>query len=633
METTIITRYYEAKAEGLGEIVKIAYNHPPTVYGEDGEVASYIDDDGELCCPPFYSTGPTKPKKGSDGIWRDDDGNAIAVWEWDFYTNVYLRPNNGVTLENMTWNRHQQTSYDSSWPDGKGGRESNHSESQNMYGPYNDVELDLPHTPLDTDNEELWGLIWLGYEEERVLKMPVMDDDENIYPDNEIMDTLTDRYFATVHGTPNSFDVTIMGSDIKSNLHYLKTRYKSPDYPDASDNGNENLLIWGVTPENHTYTNMVAFSYESDEEDGGVENSSTPDSGNEDSSTKNYYYNYHAFKKWEHSNDSRTWEHMKVEIGGIRSGSNPIGIWNSPKLVKENFIPDDGFTGKNVYIKITHAGDAQRMEYTSSTKKERDNPIDNVTIYVDSYFVVGLPYQRMQEFNQQEKTQYQASRTFSVYTTSKSNGNLSTMEIASSDILFMGEWAHHDENLKKHMWFYDIMQFGRLVIMPSRTTEQDIKNDCPIMYIDLSRDGSKEMYHVAFYSCKDYARETHYYNVITDNDHVFKETSKLSRLPIGNQVWYPIYKPWAECDLWVVVTDENPFPETPEPMLKSILDSRYKKGGETYRKEYYVVVGTDSVNGMQNTAEIAKFAVTKSPFKNEFYRTHGGREEYDKNDI
>lgn len=130
-----------------------------------------------------------------------------------------------------------------------------------------------------------------------------------------------------------------------------------------------------------------------------------------------------------------------------------------------------------------------------------------------------------------------------------------------------------------------------------------------------------------------YARFTGYWWSNSQYDD-FSATDVLSTSDafcvIRNQFLFPIFKPWAECDLLLWCNDNTFVQELPN-YFKHFIAANYK---DKYRQTFTINVIPNSnvatYKYLQTSLKtLMMYATTAAPFKNEMYCTHGVREEFD----
>jgi hypothetical protein len=100
---------------------------------------------------------------------------------------------------------------------------------------------------------------------------------------------------------------------------------------------------------------------------------------------------------------------------------------------------------------------------------------------------------------------------------------------------------------------------------------------------------------------------------------IAKPTETISH-PMSNQLFYPIFKPWAEVDLAVL---NKTFPNK---LINTCLNAIKKNYGEQYIKHFYIDVSEPS---SKNDVILKNYSLAISPNRNEFWNSHGYRRLFD----
>lgn len=98
----------------------------------------------------------------------------------------------------------------------------------------------------------------------------------------------------------------------------------------------------------------------------------------------------------------------------------------------------------------------------------------------------------------------------------------------------------------------------------------------------------------------------------------------IDNTPIGNQVWYPIYKPWAAVMMSIVSDEGEGTWEEVSTFMRTQFKKHYRrKNQECY---YYKIIKVktsfdlDLIGG-----KLSAYGRIVSPFRVEAYETHGSR--------
>lgn len=323
------------------------------------------------------------------------------------------------------------------------------------------------------------------------------------------------------------------------------------------------------------------------------------------------------------------------------------------EIYKTWHLQDDAYTSRNHKIAITMRGDVQ---------------IDTVLLYVDSFLQVARAGKGW--FNEKNGKFKDTSYMLGYTNSSADNaGQLTTLKIplATLSVLSVESPRIHERDEVDDI----IDQYTRTKLYCSKAhrdacksanppvtdgyisdaeavknipiehrwvellpmcenEEEEISRWCNIVnFVDINDDENTIRY--IDVEC-DFARATGYWVAKSyDESIIIKQIYGVlnGRSHCKNQLCYPIFKPWAEVDLWIFSDDEVICPDDMK-FLEGILERNYTKNDGTspksYRKKVFMKFQWEK---SRNDALLDLYTKLISPFRNEFFLTHGARTEYD----
>ena len=384
----------------------------------------------------------------------------------------------------------------------------------------------------------------------------------------------------------------MIGSDaVAEDIRYCKTRtnWKASlvDYEENHEEYDDNwsdeetVYICGKTNQPHAYTNFILF--------------------NENYGQWGIPGKHMHFPFIDVSNAD------KLSIRSTTSWENSISNGN------KNSIGYGAVTTSKVNIELT-----QRIGYVNRTSDDDFVPIMSGLLYSDCHFVLQFAYTH--ESTHQVPKDYYSDKEFQVYTTRMSNGKpqISTMKLAELKI------DNRSDSILKtgdHRW----LSLFQLANSSTSSWYKDTDNSPAVLFVDRSGNGECNLGTAS----SPYARGTKYWYNHTDSKVM---VNSFNGTKISNKAVFPIFKPYAECDLIVFEgMPGEPFSIEDYRWFERKINMYYKKKPSSdsplqTRMSVYVNSALDS---QTNLKKIKHYAKIVSPFRNEFYICHGGRREYD----
>ena len=248
-----------------------------------------------------------------------------------------------------------------------------------------------------------------------------------------------------------------------------------------------------------------------------------------------------------------------ANVGFWYDNNHDYGSWNK---YKASIIPS--LDSSSEFHPEYTSGDGMAIDsfYSSTAFHADQDKVKTVLIYADSHFAYVCPGLRKTTLSQNNQTRYYYNAKYEVASTSKYSGTLSSSFSVPMAKVVVGSGT----NLGAHRWikkadFSNIFRGGDV-------------DESSIVYVD--RSSSNDISSFA-YAESDYARFTGYWEVASTYDRSDSVATKgsLDKSRIQNQVWYPIFKPFAAVVFHLLCTDDFFVSNPGSKRILKFVENRY----------------------------------------------------------